>query len=298
MSEKKNTPFVYKFTAGAVAGISEILLMYPLDVVKTRMQLQVSNPGITNSDTMYGGIIDCFTKMIRKEGASKLYKGISSPILMEAPKRATKFATNEEFSYQYKRLFPNVGAQSIATLSGASAGICEAFVVVPFELVKIRLQDRNSVFKGPLDVLRNLIKKEGVFSIYNGLESTLWRQSVWNAGYFGSIFQIRSILNQYPSMEKNVTIRDLIAGMIGGTIGVLLNIPFDVVKSRIQSQPILENGVRKYNWAWPSLFVVYREEGFLALYKGFLPKVVRLGPGGGIMLVVFNGVLTWMGGGK
>jgi solute carrier family 25 2-oxodicarboxylate transporter 21 len=35
---------------------------------------------------------------------------------------------------------------------------------------------------------------------------------------------------------------------------------------------------------------VFREEGFGALYKGFLPKVLRLGPGGGILLVVFTGV--------
>jgi len=27
---------------------------------------------------------------------------------------------------------------------------------------------------------------------------------------------------------------------------------------------------------------------FSALYKGFVPKVVRLGPGGGILLVVFE----------
>lgn len=36
----------------------------------------------------------------------------------------------------------------------------------------------------------------------------------------------------------------------------------------------------KYNWAWPSVGLVLKEEGFAALYKGFLPKVLRLGPGG------------------
>lgn len=36
----------------------------------------------------------------------------------------------------------------------------------------------------------------------------------------------------------------------------------------------------KYNWAWPAVGTVLKEEGFPALYKGFLPKVLRLGPGG------------------
>ena len=31
-----------------------------------------------------------------------------------------------------------------------------------------------------------------------------------------------------------------------------------------------------------------------ALYKGFLPKVLRLGPGGGILLVVYEQVTLWM----
>lgn len=57
------------------------------------------------------------------------------------------------------------------------------------------------------------------------------------------------------------------------------------MKSRIQNAPRQEGLVPKYNWTYPALAVVYREEGFRALYKGFAPKVLRLGPGGGILLV-------------
>ncbi|RBQ76371.1 hypothetical protein VDGD_21308 [Verticillium dahliae] len=37
MSQETPLPFVYQFAAGAIAGVSEILMMYPLDVVKTRV---------------------------------------------------------------------------------------------------------------------------------------------------------------------------------------------------------------------------------------------------------------------
>ena len=72
---------------------------------------------------------------------SRLYRGISAPILMEAPKRATKFAANDEWGKVYRNLFgaPKM-TQSLSILTGATAGATEAFVVVPFELVKIRLQ--------------------------------------------------------------------------------------------------------------------------------------------------------------
>ena len=46
---------------------------------------------------------------------------------------------------------------------------------MPFELVKIRLQDKNSVYKGPMDVVAQIVKKEGLLGLYAGLEPTFWR---------------------------------------------------------------------------------------------------------------------------
>lgn len=72
---------------------------------------------------------------------SRLYRGITAPILMEAPKRATKFAANDEWGKVWRNAFGVTKMnQSLSILTGASAGATEAFVVVPFELVKIRLQ--------------------------------------------------------------------------------------------------------------------------------------------------------------
>lgn len=228
---------------------------------------------------------------------SRLYRGISAPILMEAPKRATKFAANDSWGAFYRNLFGvEKQTQPLAILTGATAGATEAFVVVPFELVKIRLQDKAQAHKynGMIDVVRKIVAEEGVLALYNGLESTLWRHILWNGGYFGSIFQIRSQLPKpEPGNRQQQIINDLIAGSIGGTIGTIFNTPMDVVKSRIQNSPRVAGTVPKYNWAWPAVLTVWREEGFGALYKGFIPKVLRLGPGGGILLVVFTGVMDF-----
>ncbi|KAH7175691.1 mitochondrial carrier domain-containing protein [Dactylonectria macrodidyma] len=289
-NNEKPLPFQYQFAAGAIAGVSEILVMYPLDVVKTRVQLQTA--GATGADA-YNGTLDCFRKIIKQEGFSRLYRGISAPILMEAPKRATKFAANDEWGKIYRNLFGLTQmTQSVSILTGASAGATESFVVVPFELVKIRLQDKASAgkYSGMLDVVSKIVKSEGPLALYQGLESTLWRHIVWNAGYFGCIFQVRQLLPTAETKQGKMG-NDLVSGAIGGTIGTVLNTPFDVVKSRIQNTPRVPGVTPKYNWAYPSLFKVAREEGFSALYKGFLPKVLRLGPGGGILLVVFTTVM-------
>lgn len=267
--------------------------MYPLDVIKTRVQLQGKVP-VPGQD-FYTGMGDCFRKIVKNEGASRLYRGIAAPIMMEAPKRATKFAANDSWGIFYRNLFGmEKVTQPLAILTGATAGATESFVVVPFELVKIRLQDRASAgkYNGIMDCVLKTVKNEGPLALYNGLESTMWRHILWNAGYFGCIFQVKALMPKpAPGNKSQAMFTDFTSGAIGGTVGTILNTPMDVVKSRIQNSPKLAGSVPKYNWAWPGLATIMKEEGFSALYKGFLPKVLRLGPGGGVLLVVYTAVI-------
>jgi len=219
----------------------------------------------------------------------------SFPSLADHSPRATKFAANDEWGKIYRNYFGVAKMnQSLSILTGATAGATESFVVVPFELVKIRLQDKAQAHKynGMIDCVRKIIAQEGPLAMYQGLESTMWRHVLWNSGYFGCIFQVRALLPKATDKKSQIT-NDLISGAVGGTVGTMLNTPMDVVKSRIQNSPRVAGGVPKYNWAWPACGTVMKEEGFAALYKGFLPKVLRLGPGGGILLVVFTGMMDF-----
>src|SRR4051812_13376604 len=214
---------------------------------------------------------------------------------MEAPKRATKFAANDKWSKFWRETFGQTKmTQSLSILAGASAGATEAFVVVPFELVKIRLQDKASASKynGMIDVVVKTVRSEGLLAMYQGLESTLWRHIFWNAGYFGCIAQVKELMPKAES-KRGQMFNDVVAGSVGGTVGTILNTPMDVVKSRIQNTVKIPGQTPKYNWAFPALATVAKEEGFAALYKGFIPKVLRLGPGGGILLVVYTGVMDF-----
>jgi solute carrier family 25 2-oxodicarboxylate transporter 21 len=70
--------------------------------------------------------------------------------------------------------------QSVAILTGCAAGATESFVVTPFELVKIRLQDKSTTFNGPVEVVKDVIKKNGLRGIYAGQEATMWRHIWWS----------------------------------------------------------------------------------------------------------------------
>jgi solute carrier family 25 2-oxodicarboxylate transporter 21 len=275
MAQQKKQPFWHNLVAGGVAGVSEILVMYPLDVVKTRAQLHVGS-----GSSMFSTLVH----MVKNEGFG-MYRGLLAPILVEAPKRSVKFAANSAYQPFFASKDGRMSrAGSVA--AGVCAGITEAFVVVPFELVKIRLQakENKGKYKGTLDCVVKIAREEGLMAFTNGLESTLWRHALWNGGYFGMIPTVKGILPP-PATETGKQLQNFVAGALAGTFGTILNTPADVVKSRIQNQP---KTARKYNWAVPAIRTVAREEGFGALYKGFVPKVLRLGPGGGILLVVFD----------
>lgn len=96
--------------------------------------------------------------------------------MLEAPKRAVKFAANDFWGKTYRSAMGvDKMTQGLSVLTGCSAGATESIVVVPFELVKIRLQDKNSIYKGPMDVVSQIVKKEGLLGLYAGLEPTFWR---------------------------------------------------------------------------------------------------------------------------
>lgn len=276
--QRKPLPFVATFAAGAIAGVSEILTFYPLDVVKTRMQLETGK----SKHGMFG----ILSSIVREEGVSRLYRGLVPPLLLEAPKRAVKFASNEFWGKTFMGLSgESKMTQQLSVLTGCSAGATESFIIVPFELVKIKLQDKTSTFAGPIDVVKQVIKKEGPLGLYAGMEATFWRHVWWNGGYFGCIHQVRSIMSPAETQQGEL-FNNFVSGSVGGFVGTALNTPFDVVKSRIQGASKVPGVVPKYNWTYPALVTIMREEGPAALYKGFLPKVLRLAPGGGVLLLV------------
>jgi solute carrier family 25 2-oxodicarboxylate transporter 21 len=63
----------------------------------------------------------------------------------------------------------------------------------------------------------------------------------------------------------------LFLGFLAGSTASIMNIPFDVAKSRIQSKSPTDPTQRYHN-TWQAIQLVRREEGFTALYRGLVPK--------------------------
>lgn len=277
-----------QFIAGGSAGLVEICLMHPLDVIKTRFQLQ----GSAASTTQYRSISHCFTTMYRTEGFMSFYKGILPPIFAEMPKRAVKFFCFER--YQDMLAGDNPKTPLIYAIAGMGTGLTEAVVINPFERVKVQLQSETNIRlkeqESTFSKARAIVKKDGFGSrgLNRGLTATLGRHGVWNCVYFGLFHSAKAHLPKTESKTQQ-TVQTLSLGLVSGTLASIANIPYDVAKSRIQGPEIkLADGRFKYRGAHQAMLLVAREEGVRALYKGLLPKLMRLGPSGAIMMYVYQ----------
>lgn len=83
----------YRFALGSIAGATGATVVYPIDLVKTRMQNQRSGSFV--GELMYRNSFDCFKKVIRHEGVLGLYRGLLPQLVGVCPEKAIKLTVND-----------------------------------------------------------------------------------------------------------------------------------------------------------------------------------------------------------
>jgi solute carrier family 25 (mitochondrial aspartate/glutamate transporter), member 12/13 len=111
----------YHFGLGSIAGAFGAFMVYPIDLVKTRMQNQRSaSPG----QRLYNNSIDCFRKVVRNEGFLGLYSGVLPQLVGVAPEKAIKLTVNDlvrgSFTDKQGKIW-----WPYEVLAGGSAGACQ-----------------------------------------------------------------------------------------------------------------------------------------------------------------------------
>ena len=132
-------PLPAKLVVGGLAGVLGTSIVFPLDMVKTRMQNMRAAPA--GAAPLYEGPVDCFRKIVRLEGARGLYRGLRPNLIGVTPEKAIKLAINDVAREHFTerngdgriRLWQEM-------LSGALAGFVQVAATNPMEIVKLRMQ--------------------------------------------------------------------------------------------------------------------------------------------------------------
>lgn len=118
---------VHHFALGSIAGAFGAFMVYPIDLVKTRMQNQRSN---RVGERLYTNSLDCAKKVFRNEGFKGLYSGVLPQMIGVAPEKAIKLTVNDLVRGKLTDKKTNSIWTPYEALAGATAGGCQ--VVSPF----------------------------------------------------------------------------------------------------------------------------------------------------------------------
>ena len=189
--------------AGAVAGVIATVCVYPLDMVKTRLTVQV------DGQNKYKGIIDAFRVIFKEEGFFAFYKGMTASILGVIPFGGLTFMSYEILAYVWGK--PRSELNGLENfINGCLAGSIAQTVSFPFDTLRKKMQAQNKKaltsdvdveFNGLWDCACQTVKKNGVIGLWRGTLSNLAKV----APYAGLMFFFNEICKNYYYCKNGYT---------------------------------------------------------------------------------------------
>uniref|UniRef100_A0AAY4DL45 EF-hand domain-containing protein n=1 Tax=Denticeps clupeoides TaxID=299321 RepID=A0AAY4DL45_9TELE len=277
----------YRFMLGSVAGAVGATAVYPIDLVKTRMQNQRTSGSFVD-ELMYKNSFDCFKKVVRYEGFSGLYRGLVPQLLGVAPEKAIKLTVND---FVRGKTMTKDGTVPLPAeiLAGGCAGGSQVIFTNPLEIVKIRLQVAGEITTGPRVSALSVIRDLGFFGLYKGAKACFLRDIPFSAIYFPCYAHTKASLADEEGRVGPGKL--LLAGALAGMPAASLVTPADVIKTRLQVAA--RAGQTTYSGVIDCFWKILREEGPLAFWKGAGARVFRSSPQFGVTLVTYEVLQRW-----
>ena len=164
-------------------------------------------------------------------------------------------------------------------LFGGLSGMIATCFVQPIDIVKVRLQLEGEAGNkaSPFKVCRDIVAKEGgVKGLYKGLDSALLRQVLYTTARFGIFFSLSDYTKKRNNGGNLSMFQKVYCSLIAGGLGSIVGTPADLCLVRMQADsrlPVAER--RNYRNVGHAVTSIIRDEGFLSLWKGAYPTVVR-----------------------
>ncbi|XP_011335783.1 calcium-binding mitochondrial carrier protein Aralar1 isoform X5 [Ooceraea biroi] len=271
----------YRFVLGSIGGAVGATAVYPIDLVKTRMQNQRTGSFI--GELMYRNSIDCLQKVIRHEGFFGLYRGLMPQLMGVAPEKAIKLTVNDFVRDKFMDKNGNLPMYG-EIMSGACAGASQVIFTNPLEIVKIRLQVAGEIAGGSKVRAWAVVKELGLFGLYKGARACFLRDVPFSAIYFPMYAHTKARLADEGGYNTPLSL--LVSGAIAGVPAAALVTPADVIKTRLQV--VAREGQTTYTGLLDCAKKIYREEGARAFWKGATARVFRSSPQFGVTLFTYE----------
>jgi len=245
--------FLVNAGAGTLAGIAEHCVMFPVDSIKTRLQM-ITETGM-NSKNVYS--------------LKGLWKGVGSMFWGAGPAHAVYYGSYEFF--KHKMNIEEGKSHIKEAAAGAIATVLSEAVLNPFDVIKQRQQIEyasNSMINCGMKILQ----KEGVGAFYVSYPTTLLMNIPFNSIHFIIYEYYRKKLNPSGKYDPK---SHIIAGAMAGGIASIVTNPLDVSKTLLQLRGASRDAAISHaNGLWQASKIIYQRNGLMGFTKGMIPRML------------------------
>lgn len=279
--------------AGAAAGAITRAIAQPLDVLKIRFQLQTEP---IKHGAKYSSMLQAVVSIVRDEGITTLWSGHIPAQYLSITYGIIQFSIFEKLTQLCQKTDPKFFATHTHWINFSNGSVAATFATVasyPFDTIRTRLiaeQKTKKAYKGFVNACTVMVKTEGTKALFKGLIPTLG-QIAPHAGVQFAVYKLFTdkIFSKMKHFQRKATLdtkatstlsANLIAGSVAGFVAKTIIYPCDMVKKRLQIQGFQKHreyfGKQMYcNGLLDCVKLTIQQEGFLALYKGYGPSMLK-----------------------
>ncbi|KKY21739.1 putative peroxisomal adenine nucleotide transporter 1 [Phaeomoniella chlamydospora] len=282
MADKKVVPLPPwgSAVAGATGAVIANALVYPLDIVKTKLQVQVKrrpeDPAFDPDHVHYDSTVDAIQKILADEGLAGLYNGMHGALLGVA---STNFAYFYWYSvvrtlYMASQKVPKAPGTAAELSLGAVAGAVAQVFTIPVSVITTRQQTQaKGEKKGLLATGKEVVDSEdGVSGLWRGLKASLVLV-VNPAITYGAYQRLRTLF--FPGKLNLRPWEAFFLGAMSKALATIFTQPLIVAKVCLQSHPPPSRKGRPFKSFVEVLRYIIEHEGPLALFKGIGPQIFK-----------------------
>uniref|UniRef100_A0A1B6GG92 Solute carrier family 25 member 35 n=1 Tax=Cuerna arida TaxID=1464854 RepID=A0A1B6GG92_9HEMI len=289
-----------EFVIGGIAAVGAGCFTNPLEVVKTRMQLQGELRAKGQYTKHYRNFFHAFYVIGKTDGILALQKGLAPALIHQVLLNGTRLGIYQ-FAEERKWHLKDNGDVSLANtlLISSTAGAVGAYTGSPLYLVKVHLQSKSAAsiavgyqhkHEGTMHALRTIYQEHGILGMWRGASGAVPRLAVGSASQLGTFYVCKEYLETSKLLTKEKSlINTSVASFLGGFAAGVFMTPLDVISTRLYNQGVDAQGRGLlYSSYIDCVRKVWAKEGLFGLYKGFVPCFARIGPHTMLCLVFWD----------
>lgn len=280
--------FLRPYICGGSAAMLASCAIHPIDLTKVRLQLigEGTRTGVRPS------AFSVAANVVRTEGISALYAGLSASITRQATYGTTRIGLHSAFSKKMKEMQGGADLTMFQSfISGFASGAIASIVGNPCDVALVRMQSDGLKpahlkrgYTGVLNAMYRITTEEGIRVLWYGFPPNLMRAIAMNVGMMSSYDQAKQLITKYNG-EGLVT--NLGSSAVAGFFCAFLSLPFDMLKTRLQNMKIdPKTGEKPYKNVLDCGVKILRKEGLFAFWRGFFTFYARCAPHAMIILMM------------